>query len=63
METMLGSFLVGSGTQHGGLLLMLFFFFSFGGTCSLNLGLYACKAGALPPEPHLQSILLWLFWR
>jgi hypothetical protein len=26
-------------------------------------GLCACKAGALPLEPHLQSILLWLFWR
>jgi hypothetical protein len=26
-------------------------------------GLHAHKAGALPLEPHLQSILLWLFWR
>jgi hypothetical protein len=25
--------------------------------------LHACKAGFLPLEPHLQSILLWLFWR
>jgi hypothetical protein len=29
----------------------------------LNLGLHACKAGTLPLEPHLQSILFWLFWR
>jgi hypothetical protein len=29
----------------------------------LNSGLHACKAGTLPLEPHLQSILLWLFWR
>jgi hypothetical protein len=28
----------------------------------LNSGLHDCKAGALPLEPHLQSILLWLFW-
>jgi hypothetical protein len=24
--------------------------------CGLNLGLQACKAGAQPPEPHLQPI-------
>jgi hypothetical protein len=24
---------------------------------------FVCKAGALPLEPHLQPILLWLFWR
>jgi hypothetical protein len=29
----------------------------------LNSGLHVCKAGALLLEPHLQSILLWLFWR
>jgi hypothetical protein len=29
---------------------------------SLNSGLCTCKTGALPLEPHLQSILLWLFW-
>jgi hypothetical protein len=29
----------------------------------LNSGLHACKAGTLLFEPHLQSILLWLFWR
>jgi hypothetical protein len=29
----------------------------------LNLGILVCKAGTLPFEPHLQSILLWLFWR
>jgi hypothetical protein len=31
--------------------------------CGLNSGLHTCKAGALPLEPHLQSILLRLFWR
>jgi hypothetical protein len=25
--------------------------------------LHACKAGSLLLEPHLHSILLWLFWR
>jgi hypothetical protein len=35
------------------------FFFSF--FYFLNSGLHACKAGALPLEPHLQSILPWLF--
>jgi hypothetical protein len=29
----------------------------------LNSGLWACKVGALLLEPHLQSILLWLFWK
>jgi hypothetical protein len=29
----------------------------------LNLGLFTCNAGTLQLEPHLQSILLWLFWR
>jgi hypothetical protein len=29
----------------------------------LNSGLHAYKAGALLLEPHLQSILLWLFWK
>jgi hypothetical protein len=29
----------------------------------LNLGLPTCKAGTLSLEPHLQSILLWLFCR
>jgi hypothetical protein len=29
----------------------------------LNSGLCTCKAGALPPGPHLQSILFWLFRR
>jgi hypothetical protein len=28
----------------------------------LNSGLYAYKAGAIQLKPHLQSILLWLFW-
>jgi hypothetical protein len=30
---------------------------------SLNSGLHTCKTGAVPLKPHLQSILLWLFWR
>jgi hypothetical protein len=29
----------------------------------LGFDLTARKAGALPLEPHLQSILFWLFWR
>jgi hypothetical protein len=29
----------------------------------LNLGLYACKTGALLLEPNCQSILFWLFWK
>jgi hypothetical protein len=29
----------------------------------LNLRLYPCKACTVPREPHLQSILLWFFWR
>jgi hypothetical protein len=28
-----------------------------------SLGLHSCKAGTLVLEPHLQSILFWLFWR
>jgi hypothetical protein len=39
-----------------------FFFFLFVGH-GLNSGFCICKVGALPLEPHLQSILLWLFWR
>jgi hypothetical protein len=27
----------------------------------MNSGLHACKAGTLLLEPHLQSVLLWLF--
>jgi hypothetical protein len=30
---------------------------------NLNSQHHTCKAGALPLEPHLQSSLLWLFWR
>jgi hypothetical protein len=41
--------------------------FCFFGVFLTVLGFYsrlrACKAGALPLEPHLQSILLCLFWR
>jgi hypothetical protein len=29
---------------------------------SLNSGLHACKASALQLDPHLQLILLWLFF-
>jgi hypothetical protein len=29
----------------------------------LGFELSSNKAGALPPEPHFQSILLWLLWR
>jgi hypothetical protein len=28
----------------------------------LNSGLHTCKTGALQLEPHIQSVLLWLFW-
>jgi hypothetical protein len=35
------------------------FFFDWG----LNSWLHNCKAGAVPLEPHLQTTLLWLFWR
>jgi hypothetical protein len=35
------------------------FFHETGG---LNSGLCTCKAGTLPLEPRLHSILLWLFW-
>jgi hypothetical protein len=38
-----------------------FFFFFFGGHCGLNSGLHASKAGAVPLESQLHSILLWLF--
>jgi hypothetical protein len=38
------------------------FFFSLW-DWSLNSGLPVSKAGALPLEPYLQSILFWLFWR
>jgi hypothetical protein len=29
----------------------------------LNSELCDCKAGALPLELHVQSVLLWLFWK
>jgi hypothetical protein len=38
-------------------------FFFLDETRGLNSGLHTCKAGTLPLEPHLQSMLLWLFWR
>jgi hypothetical protein len=39
--------------------LFIFFWWDWG----LNSRLHTCKAGSLPLEPNLQSILLWLFWR
>jgi hypothetical protein len=42
-----------------GMNLLFFFWWTWG----LNSQLCTCKAGALPLEAHLQSILLWLFWR
>jgi hypothetical protein len=39
------------------------FCFGFLWYWSLTSGLYTCKAGNLLLEPHLQSILRWLFWR
>jgi hypothetical protein len=35
----------------------------FDGTGVWNSGVLTCKSGALPLEPHLQSILRWLFGR
>jgi hypothetical protein len=40
---------------------VFFWFFFFWVGWSLNSVPQACKAGALPHELHLQSILLWLF--
>jgi hypothetical protein len=41
-----------------------FFFSSFWWDLGFNSGLHTCKAGmCLLLETHLQSILLWLFWR
>jgi hypothetical protein len=34
-------------------------FFCCVGDWGLNSGLCTCKAGAVPLEPHLQSVLLW----
>jgi hypothetical protein len=39
----------------------LYFYFVFWLDWGLNSGLYTCKVGASLLEPHLQSILLWLF--
>jgi hypothetical protein len=41
----------------------LFIFIYFWWDWSLSSELGICKAGALWLEPHLQSTLLWLFWR
>jgi hypothetical protein len=37
--------------------------FIYCGIRVLNSGLRVCQAGGVLLEPHLQSILLWLFWR
>jgi hypothetical protein len=41
---------------------VFFLFVCLFGETGLNLGLHASKTGTLPLEPHLQFILLWLFW-
>jgi hypothetical protein len=41
---------------------LLIFFYSWQ-HWGLNSGLCPCKAGAVPVESHLQSMLVWLFWR
>jgi hypothetical protein len=46
--------------QYNFFLLSLSFFF---GAWGVSLGLHTCEADSLSLEPHLQSILLWLFWR
>jgi hypothetical protein len=43
------------------LFLCIFFFFRWGRGWELRA--LHCKAGSLSLEPHLQFILLWLFWR
>jgi hypothetical protein len=43
--------------------LILFLCWGAGREWGLNSGFCACKAGTLPLEPHLQSILPWLFWK
>jgi hypothetical protein len=43
--------------------MQIFFFFFFFVGLGFNSGLHAHKVGTLPLEPHLQSILLWLFWK
>jgi hypothetical protein len=45
---------------HQHIILFSFFFLVVLG---LNSGSYDCSAGTLALGPHLQSILLWLFWR
>jgi hypothetical protein len=45
--------------RHFLVIALFFFWWDWG----LNSGHHVCKAGILPLEPHLQSILLWLFWR
>jgi hypothetical protein len=48
---------------HYNLSLSLSFFFFFKWDWGLNSRHCDPKANALSLEPHLQSILLWLFWR
>jgi hypothetical protein len=44
-------------------LTLLFFFFLVVVVLEFKLRTLHCKASTLPLEPHLQSILVWLFWR
>jgi hypothetical protein len=44
-------------------LFFLSFFMYFHVGLGLNSGLLPYKAGTLPFEPHLWSMLLWLFWK
>jgi hypothetical protein len=45
------------------LALLCLFIYLFSWDWGLSSRLCAYKAGALSLETHLQSILLWLFWR
>jgi hypothetical protein len=55
----LGHCLLGSPMRQMLGLILLYFWWDRG----LNSGLHTCKAGVLLLESHLQSTLLWLFWR
>jgi hypothetical protein len=50
-------FSVAQGSESPNLQFYFIYLFIFGG----NSGLHTCKTGALPLEPHFQSILLWIF--
>jgi hypothetical protein len=49
--------------SHNFLLLLFLFCVCVCVGLGFEIRLHACKVGALPLEPHRQSILLWLFWR